>query len=185
MSNATPSRFFESATHLLAERGVAGLTLNALCQETHVSTGSFYHHFGSWDRFVERFLAEWETQWTQRMVDMSTAVRDPQQRFEQLIRLAGEVPHAAECAIRAWAYSNPAVGLAQERVDAKRLAHLQEVLGALVGVDAPAVESLAAFVLAAYVGAELLHRQQPAVSVGAVLAEATGRVLALADEQQR
>ena len=179
MTAATPHHFFRSATDLLATGGVSALTLASVCKRTEVTSGSFYHHFGSWDRFVGRFLDDWESHWTQRIIQISNQPADARSRFDALIRLAGTVPHAAESSIRAWANSNPAVAAAQERVDAQRLDHIRSLLSQIVD-DARDVERLATFVLSAFVGAELLHGGMTPASIGSVFEDIRTYVLAVA-----
>jgi AcrR family transcriptional regulator len=167
--SGTPNLYFQSATQLLATQGRPGVTIAALSRDSGVSSGSFYHHFGSWDGFVARFLEHWEHEQTERIVNLSGAADDPPERFRELIHLASKVPHATEAAIRAWAGSDPAVAMAQERVDSRRLAYLREVIGELVA-DRQFAKILASLTLSAFVGLELLQRQISARESTKVLA---------------
>jgi AcrR family transcriptional regulator len=169
MPSGTANLYFQSATQLLATQGRSGVTIAALSRESGVSSGSFYHHFGSWDGFVARFLEHWEDEETERIVNLSDAVDDPTERFRKLVHLASRVPHATEAAIRAWAGSDPAVAMAQDRVDSRRLAYLREVVGDLVA-DRQLARILASLTLSAFVGLELLQRQISARETTKVLA---------------
>ena len=71
MPSGTANLYFQSATQLLATHGRAGVTIAALSRDIGVSSGSFYHHFGSWDGFVARFLEHWEDEQTERIVNLS------------------------------------------------------------------------------------------------------------------
>jgi AcrR family transcriptional regulator len=169
MPSGTPNIYFHSATRLLAAQGRAGLTIATLSRESGVSSGSFYHHFGSWDGFVAQFLAHWEQEQTERIVNLTRAADDPRERFQELIHLASKVPHATEAAIRAWAGLDSAVATAQERVDSRRLAYLREVIGDLVA-DGQFARILASLTLSAFIGLELLQRQISEMETTKVLA---------------
>jgi AcrR family transcriptional regulator len=169
MPSGTPNLYFQSATQLLATQGRSGVTIAALSRDSGVSSGSFYHHFGSWDGFVARFLEHWENEQTERIVYLSGAADDPPERFRALIHLASKVPHATEAAIRAWAGSDPAVAMAQQRVDNRRLAYLREVIGDLVA-DRQFATTLASLTLSAFVGLEMLQHQISARETTKVLA---------------
>jgi AcrR family transcriptional regulator len=178
---ATRSNFFVSAADLLTTGGVSALTLAAICKRTAVTSGSFYHHFGSWNGFVDCFLEDWESSWTHRLIAVSNQAPDARARFDALMRLAVEVPHAAESSIRAWASSNRAVAAAQERVDARRIFHLRELLTQFVE-DEREAERLAMFAFSTFVGAELLHQRMTPTSFAEVLDDVRLHVLAVADK---
>lgn len=46
-------QFREAALHLIAERGIAGLTVRQICREIGLSTGAFFHYFESKGAFLE------------------------------------------------------------------------------------------------------------------------------------
>ena len=123
---------------LLGDEGRSGLKLAPLCREVGVTSGSFYHHFGSWAGFVEAMLAHWEAEQTQRLIALSFVPDDPWERIEVMKTVAVTVPHEAEAAIRAWGRSDPAVGRAQRRVDSARIAGLHEVILGVGGDEATA-----------------------------------------------
>lgn len=130
----TRTDYFAAALDVLATRGHGALRIGSLCTAIGVTTGSFYHYFGSWDGFVEELLAHWEQQTTQRIVALAAAEADPVARVHKIKKLALTLPHEAETAIRAWAHSNPIVARAQARVDEERLDAVRSVLlGVLPG----------------------------------------------------
>jgi len=98
-----------------------------------VTSGSFYGYFGSFDGFVEEFLAYWEETQTARVVQLSGAPVDPAARVHLLKELARQLPHEAEAAIRSWAHTNARVADAQLRVDDRRLEALTKVLRPAAG----------------------------------------------------
>ena len=120
--------YFEAAMKLLAEDGAGKLKIGVLCKALKVTSGSFYGYFGSFDGFVSDFLSHWEQAQTERIVQLANAPSDPADRVHLMKELAGQLPHEAEAAIRAWAHSNDQVAEAQKRVDQRRVDGLAEVL---------------------------------------------------------
>lgn len=121
-------QYFESAMAILGRDGAAGLKIGPLCRSLGVTSGSFYHHFGSWAGFVRGLLHYWESQQTDRVVELARATADPVERMLVVKRLTVELRHEAEAAIRAWAQIDPEVGRAQARVDAQRRVALEQVV---------------------------------------------------------
>ncbi|MDD7939938.1 TetR/AcrR family transcriptional regulator [Actinomycetospora lutea] len=162
--------FFDAAMTLLARRGRSGLRLAALCRAVGVTSGSFYHHFGGWDGFVDALLEHWEAVDTHRLAEIAAREPDPEGRLDVLKHLALTFPHEAETAIRSWAHGDPRVAVVQERVDGQRR---RVVLDALVAAD---VEQERAGRLADLALAVLIGRQQRLGTTD------VGELLALFDE---
>lgn len=162
--------FFDAAMTLLARQGRSGLRLATLCRAVGVTSGSFYHHFGGWDGFVDALLEHWETVDTRRLAEIAGREPDPEGRLDVLKHLALTFPHEAETAIRSWAHGDPRVAVVQERVDEQRR---RVVLDALV---ATGVEEVRAGRLADLALAVLIGRQQRLGPTD------TGELLALFDE---
>jgi AcrR family transcriptional regulator len=129
----TREDYFAPALDVLAARGHGPLTIGLLCRTIGVTTGSFYHYFGSWDAFVDELLRHWEREKTQRPVAVASAETDPITRVRTIKKLTLALPHDAETAIRAWAHVNPAVAVVQARVDDERLASIRAAIVPLVG----------------------------------------------------
>ena len=146
--------FFAAAMTLLAHEGRSGLRLATLCRAVGVTSGSFYHHFGGWDGFVDALLEHWESVDTHRLAEIADREPDPEGRLDVLKHLALTFPHEAETAIRAWAHGDPRVAVVQERVDEQRR---RVVADALVAAD---VEPARAGRLADLALAVLIGRQQ-------------------------
>ncbi|GAA4796203.1 TetR/AcrR family transcriptional regulator [Actinomycetospora chlora] len=151
MPTATPRSYYEQALRLLAREGRNGLRIGRLCAALGVTSGSFYHHFGSWDGFVAALLEHWENEQVARIVELVNAGDDPGERITRMKYLALTVPHGAETAIRAWATVDPTVEAAQRAVDRGRLRALSDVLAPVV-VDPDRRERLAALGVAVLAG---------------------------------
>jgi AcrR family transcriptional regulator len=116
----SPQDFFDVAIEVLDAEGFVALTAAGLCDRMGMTRGSFYHHFTSFDDFVDRLLAYWEQRYTTAPVaDVEMAEGEDTQRELQL-HFAQVLPHGAEAAIRAWSAVSPRVAAAQRRVDAFR-----------------------------------------------------------------
>ena len=154
----TPATYFQTAFDLLAEQGYGELKLSPLCRRLGITTGSFYHHFGSWSAFVDGLLAHWESEQTERVLRISRAAPDAVTRVRVMKELtATTVPHAAEAAIRMWGGGDPRVRQVQDRIDELRIAALAEILGDVI--DDPAqTRRLAVLGISIMIGWQQLRR---------------------------
>ena len=123
----TREDYFVAALKILATEGAGKLKIGALCKSIHVTTGSFYGYFGSFDGFVAEFLEHWEAL-QERIVELSNIPDDPAERIHTMKELAYSVPQEAEAAIRAWAHTHPLVAEAQKRVDERRVEALMAIV---------------------------------------------------------
>ncbi|GAA4940691.1 TetR family transcriptional regulator [Actinomycetospora succinea] len=152
MPTATRQAYFDQALRVLAREGRNGLRIGKLCAAVGVTSGSFYHHFGSWEGFVAALLEHWEREEVGRLVEMVNATSDdPVERVTLMKHLALTIPHEAETAIRAWATVDPTVEAAQRAVDRGRVQALADVLAPVVA-DVRARERLAALGIAVLAG---------------------------------
>ena len=168
--SATPETFFAAAMRLLAGPGLPSLRIGRLCREVGVTSGSFYHHFGSWDGFVVALLEHWAAEEVDRPLELvrRAEVQDPGERVTLLKGLALTIPHDAETAIRRWAGSDAAVAAAQQRVDDGRRAAVREVIAPLID-DETLTATLAEVGLSLLVGHQQLHHAGPPVDLAAQL----------------
>ena len=143
--------FFDAAMRLLAREGRAGLRLAPLCRAVGVTSGSFYHHFGGWDGFVDALFTHWETVDTHRLAELAARETDPDDRLDVLKHLALTFPHEAEAAIRAWAHGDERVAVVQARVDEHRHRVVAEALVA-AEVEPERADRLADLALAVLIG---------------------------------
>ncbi|NIB31546.1 hypothetical protein HBB16_07030 [Pseudonocardia sp. MCCB 268] len=73
-----------------------------------------YHHFGSWAGFVRGLPQHWEDDRLKPRRRAGSRDPDPLERLRAVRRLAVELHHGAEVAIRARAQPRPEVGRAQD-----------------------------------------------------------------------
>ncbi len=147
---ATKGAYFATALDILAGDGHGALRIGVLCRRLGVTTGSFYHYFGSFDGFVDELLISWEQEKTQRIFADALRVDDVTERVHTLKQRALTLPHGAEAAIRGWSHVNEAVARVQRRVDDERVEAVRVVLAPVVGDTAGPLASMAVSILVGY-----------------------------------
>ncbi len=156
VSTLTREHYLAMGLDLLAEGGVSGVTIAALCQRLGVTKGSFYHHFDSVPAFHDALLACWEDG-TYRSIEAARAVADSHRRLSVLKELAVGAHHEAESAIRAWGRSYEAAAILVRRVDTAREDNLVESFRA-IGIPPTRARHLARIGLATLIGTQSLER---------------------------
>ena len=170
--------YFEVALQVLAESGFPALSASALCDRMGITRGSFYHHFESFDEFIDGLLSQWEHQvYTGELRGGSFAVDDLAARFEIQSQRALSLPHGAEIALRAWATVNSRVADSQRRID--QLRH-EVIVRSLIeqGVPSAVAEVHADIAVNAFVGAQM--KRASSEHMGRMFEEIAGQLVALA-----
>lgn len=157
-----PDLWIDAGYHLLALHGHGAVTVEQLTAQTAKTRGSFYHHFGSMEGFVERLMTDWRDRNTERIVRLAHAVSEPDARRSVLNREAVQIDARLETALRIWAGVHPQVRAACDEVDKRRvdvLAHdLIELASAMgCGVSEHEARMLARIEYAAFVGSQMLE----------------------------
>ena len=57
-SEATKAKVMDATRRIAAQYGVRYLTVRNICEEAGVSSGSFYHHFGTKENLIALYLGE-------------------------------------------------------------------------------------------------------------------------------
>jgi AcrR family transcriptional regulator len=156
-----PGPWLEAAYDLLEQHGHSAVTIERLTAHTSKTRGSFYHHFGSMENFVERLMVDWRERNTERIVRLAQAESEPGARRSIVNREAVQLDARLETALRIWAGVNAQVRDACEEVDWRRvsvLAHDLAELAIALGCNLSESEArtLAQIEYAAFVGAQLL-----------------------------
>jgi AcrR family transcriptional regulator len=169
-SRRNPSDYFAEGLEVLEAEGFPALTAAGLCERMGVTRGSFYHHFTSFDDFVDGLLRYWEERYTSDRFATVEAIEEPDAQREEQLQLAESLPHQAEAAIRVWSTINERVAAAQRRVDEQRRSSVAELMrrGGLAADDAIVYADLAVSSLA---GMQLLDRPVDVARLRRVLAE--------------
>lgn len=123
---------------VVAVAGASGLRVDRLAGELGVTKGSFYHHFVDLADFRRALLGHYEEQCTSRHIranEQLTAL-PPVQRLLALadaVLAEEETDHGLEARMRVWAGEDDDARDTVERVDARRLAYLEELAMGLLG----------------------------------------------------
>lgn len=165
-----PSDFYVAALDVLQSDGFPALTAAGLCDRMGVTRGSFYHHFESFDAFVDRLLEYWEQRYTKDPFALVHALEDEDEQKRERVLLAQQLPHGAEAAIRVWSTVNPQVARAQRRVDRQRR---EVTAGELVAMGLPDDDAtlLADLAVSSLVGMQLLDQPVDPERLGRVVRE--------------
>jgi AcrR family transcriptional regulator len=134
--------WLDEGLHLVASFGTPALTLDRICERMALTKGAFYHHFGSMPKFRMALLDRYEQRRTGAVIDAVEAA-GPLAPRDRLLRLLDEALKDTdeaggpdlEVAIRAWAKQDPQAAEMQERVDARRIGYLRELLTGLGTAD--------------------------------------------------
>lgn len=156
MTGRGRAAYVEAAQAILAADGPDGLTIAALCDRMHVTTGAFYYHFPSMGEFVTAYAADREAFFTD-MFDTTGREPDPLRRLEMLAEAAFAMSHRAEAAFRAWGNSNPTVKTSLARMDAHAEVLYYDTLAEVLG-DRERAVMLGNMGLSIVIG--LLHRER-------------------------
>jgi AcrR family transcriptional regulator len=151
----TSSDWLAEGLKLLGEEGPDALRIERLCDRLAVSKGSFYHHFGSRDGFVEALLDYWQARNTQAVIEAVASETDPRRRSDALSELVRNIDAKPELALRAWARLDTRVARALAKTDRERMAYLEQLIGTTLP-HTPAAGRMAQLVYAHFVGCQAL-----------------------------
>jgi AcrR family transcriptional regulator len=155
MPRVSRENFFATAFSVLAERGFPSVTAAGLCEQLGVTRGSFYHHFESFDDFIDDLIAYWRRTYTEDFVaQVRRADRPLLEHLRMCVKLAASLPHDAEIGLRAWGSVNPRIDLALHEVDELRIAGLAAALEDH-GLTATVAGRYARLSLSALIGAQM------------------------------
>jgi len=143
----------QAALELIAEQGVAGVTVEPLARRLGVTKGSFYWHFSSRDALLQAALERWENyEQTVAFIPLRERVADPRERLRRLIHMIAEeyTSHAVYVALMK-AADHPCVQPVIERVAQRRIDYLT-VIFRQMGLAADAALYRAWMAHATYIG---------------------------------
>lgn len=92
----TRERLLTAAQRVFAQRGIAGASVEEICEEADFTRGAFYSNFGSKDELIEAVFLRICEQIQQRVVDAATSypeIADGEERLRRCVaELASAVP---------------------------------------------------------------------------------------------
>ncbi|RKP43407.1 TetR/AcrR family transcriptional regulator [Trinickia fusca] len=158
----TRDQWIAAGFDALDQEGYPGVSAERLARRLNVTRGSFYHHFRSKEDFVRALLAQWESDYTDRMLAYAAEGRTLDDVLARYLVVAADKQPQREIEIRAWARQDPLVAEYQERVDSTRLSFAISVCRARID-DPVDAELIACFAHLCLIGGQQSgHRNQPA-----------------------
>lgn len=162
----TAADWAEAALQLMAEAGLAALTVDMLARRLGVTKGSFYWHFKGRQELVAAALGRWEQRATSETIAGLSAVTDPGQRLRFMIDAATQPPRSRSVyAALAEGAADPVVKRVLNRVASARIEYLETCYSEL-GFTAAQAKGKALFAYAAYRGLLQLAHEAPAALPG-------------------
>ncbi|VAW38740.1 hypothetical protein MNBD_CHLOROFLEXI01-3149 [hydrothermal vent metagenome] len=160
MARKTKRDWFVVGIQILLASGPQGLTIDALCQDLQVTKGSFYHHFGNYERFKQQFLTFYEQEGTldiiSQLANLATAKEKLNGLLAIIVNFSDKQKGEPDVAMRAWALQDTAVRQVQMRVDGRRRAYVQTLCEEITGDPAQA-KTAAQLLYAILVGCEQMQ----------------------------
>jgi len=128
---------------LLIESGIDAMKLHCLTEKLNVSTGSFYHHFKSFDEYLSSLAEFYGSEQAQLPFDeaRSRIGDDPALQLREATTIFGVGSgRQLNIAMRSWAQSDPRAAAAVQRYDEVLINNLDGMFVAL-GFDEIAAKS--------------------------------------------
>jgi len=151
---------------VLERQGLAGLTVEYLCESAGKTRGSFYHHFVDHNGFIIALLEHWRRNSTESIIEIAGKSDDPHEQREVLVRQVVELSPIIETRIRGWGESDERARAVLRKVDEARLKFLRKGIGALaqkagVELSRPEISELAILNYGLFIG---VHALKPGAS---------------------
>lgn len=169
----TRRRLLEAARAVMADRGVAGASVDAVAEAAERTSGAIYAHFGDKSGLIFALLDEWKDATARAIVSDLASRPDRRERLESMWRNFAEPParEAADWTLlehELWLHAcrQPEVTpVAAERYAGIRRQLAEAVRSGTVGgnsdLDAAEAEGVATLVIALMVGLEMQRRLDP------------------------
>lgn len=139
MARKTQRDWLEAGWHLLAEQGIAALTIERLTERLGITKGSFYHHFAGLPDYRTALLAFLEQEETLQVIQVTEQAATPAAKLRRLLDLVVRYPPDSEIALRAWALQDEEARGVQARIDARRVEYLHTLCAPLAPTEAQAL----------------------------------------------
>ena len=169
-------RWIDEGLAVLAERGIAGVSIDGLAGRLGLTKGSFHHHFAGMPGFrialLERYRADVHGALAEAdaLLASSASPLAALQRFPELLN---EVDLGLATAVRSWALADPEARAVQEQIDRRWRGLLEGVWGRIVD-DPERARTAALLPYLVLVGAAFAVPPVDADDIAAVMAMLAG-----------
>lgn len=123
----TRDKWADAALMLLAQEGIAAVSIERLADDLGVTKGSAYHHFRSRDELVQLALARWEHEATAAIIEQLSEIPSAEHRLRAI--LSASVGRNADLGLeyRIISAPDPVIAPFVERVTVARLQFLEQI----------------------------------------------------------
>lgn len=122
--------WIRAAIDAVVRGGSDALRIDRLCDELHVTKGSFYHHFASRDELVDAMAAYWVRSQTEEILgQLGDLTESPLSKLKTLVKTFADLDIGTrDHAMRAFGASEPKIAHAVDEADQMVLAALEKIL---------------------------------------------------------
>ena len=152
----------------LARRGPDALRVKELCRAADKTIGSFYHHFADQPAFIEAMMKHWRQTHTLPIIHALNQIDDNNMRAVELTGLATALDVETEIGVRLLASRNEHAAVVLESVDQERVTYVADMYAARFNVSAEEATRLAQLEYAAFVGSQLVFKEDYALKAPAL-----------------
>ena len=157
--NDVKTPWLEEGLKILATKGPGALSIESLTAAAGKTKGSFYHHFGSREQYIEQLLQYHEKVTFDEIIEVADKGGGVRARFKRLKKLTFQISSDLELAIRAWALYDAKVKAFQDRLDRRRLEYLRQLyLG--TGAEAEKARTMSYRDYSLFIGLQQLRHHQ-------------------------
>jgi AcrR family transcriptional regulator len=128
-------RWIDEGLAVLADRGIAGVSIDGLAGRLGLTKGSFHHHFAGMPGFrialLERYRAGFDQGLAGAEALLTTSV-SPLAALQRFPELLNELDLRLATAVRSWALADPEARAVQAQIDRRWRGLLEGVWGRIV-----------------------------------------------------
>ncbi|MBC8048490.1 MAG: TetR/AcrR family transcriptional regulator [Fimbriimonadaceae bacterium] len=160
MAKLSKEDWVQKGFKLLEKEGYHAIKLENICDKFHVTRGSFYHHFGSMNEYVQEILKYWKDHTIAAFQEILKDCKTPVEKRTRMIEFVFGLSAKAELSVRAWALSNKVVRKYVDYMDKERVRITAEIYYEL-GLQKELSAELAVFAHSNYIGIQTYYIQNP------------------------
>lgn len=156
ISARTKEIWLEEGLKVLEEQGPPALSIDTLTLRIKKTKGAFYHHFKNRGNYLEALMLYYEKKHVVEITDTVDEQTDQAAQLKKLTELAFQISSNLELVVRAWALNESVVKAFQDRIDQKRMDHLQQIFRPSC-TDSAKAKTLALKTYCIYIGMQQLR----------------------------